>query len=318
LAESQALTELPPLPTQQGLICQGWNWSLDDIKAQNGPVIVGATYITDDGKTRIYITLHEGRTSPMLGVSPNGTVTVDWGDGTEPDVLTGTSTSTVVWTPNHEYASAGDYVISLSVDGEMRLSSDTSGSTSLLRYATSSGNRDYAYRNAITKAEIGANATIGNYAFAKCYALASVAIPNGMKTIGDSAFGSCYSLSSVVIPNDRNTITARVFSGCCTLFSVSIPNSVTSLGASTFNGCYSLPSVVIPNSVTNVGYETFYNCYSVSYYDFSSHTSVPTLTNTNAFTGRPADCQFLIPAALYDEWSAATNWTTLASYMVAV
>ena len=43
-----------------------------------------------DGKTRVYIHLEYGRTSPMLGVCPNGTVTVDWGDGTEPDTLTGT------------------------------------------------------------------------------------------------------------------------------------------------------------------------------------------------------------------------------------
>ena len=33
LAETQALTELPELPSHDGLICQGWNWNLADIKA---------------------------------------------------------------------------------------------------------------------------------------------------------------------------------------------------------------------------------------------------------------------------------------------
>ena len=54
------------------------------------------------------------------------------------------------------------------------------------------------------------------------------------------------------------------------------------------------------------------------YYDFSAFASVPTLSNTNAFKDIPSDCQMLIPSARYDEWKAATNWATYASYMVAV
>lgn len=52
--EASALTELPPLPTHEGLVCQGWNWTLADIKEMGRAVEVGAMYITDDGKTRIY------------------------------------------------------------------------------------------------------------------------------------------------------------------------------------------------------------------------------------------------------------------------
>ena len=46
--------------------------------------------------------------------------------------------------------------------------------------------------------------------------------------------------------------------------------------------------------------------------------SAPTLSNTNAFTDIPADCEIRVPAALYDEWIAATNWSTYASKIVAV
>ena len=120
LEELATKTALPDYPSHNGLICQGWNWSLADIKALVRAVTVGAMYITDDGKTRIYIHLEEGRTSPMLGVCPNGTVTVDWGDGTEPDTLTGTCVSTVKWTPTHEYGAAGDYVLKLTVSGSVR------------------------------------------------------------------------------------------------------------------------------------------------------------------------------------------------------
>ena len=59
LSEIQTLSKLPKLPSHSGLICQGWNWTLDEIKARNCPLIVGAVYITDDGATRIRIKIEE-------------------------------------------------------------------------------------------------------------------------------------------------------------------------------------------------------------------------------------------------------------------
>ena len=155
LEELAAKTALPDYPSHDGLICQGWNWSLADIKTTNRKMNVGAMYITDDGKTRIYIRLEEGRTSPMLGVCPNGLVTVDWGDGTTPDKLKGTSTTTVKWTPNHAYAAPGEDVIKLTVDGTMGFYGDSSFSTgsAILHYSSSSDNRNCIYRNSVQKIE---------------------------------------------------------------------------------------------------------------------------------------------------------------------
>ena len=343
--EAQALTELPALPEREGLICQGWNWSLEDIKAHNRAVDVGAMYITDDGKTRIYITLPEGRTSPMLGCCPNGTVTVDWGDGTEPDVLTGTSTTTVRRTLNHTYASAGDYVISLTVDGEMGFygnNSDTEG-PDILRYSPYGSYINRAYQNAIKKIEIGGGVTsigayafyychnlttvtipngvtsISNLAFYNCHHLTTVTIPNGVTSIGGSMFQDCYDLKSFTIPNSVTSIGEAVFHSCADLKSFTIPNGVTSIGKSTFYNCRNLTTVTIPNGVTSIGESVFYGCYGLRYVDFSHHTAVPTLTDYRAFTKNvPGDCKIRVPAALYDEWKAATNWSSLTSMIVAV
>ena len=342
--EAAALTELPPLPEHSGLVCQGWNWTLDGIKAMGRAVEVGAMYITDDGKTRIYIHLEDGRTSPMLGCCPNGTVTVDWGDGTEPDTLTGTSISTVQWTPTHEYSAPGDYVIKLTVDGSVGFTGSGSSNqfSCLLRYSSGGDGRNKVYQNAIQKVEIGDGVTsIGARAFYSCfslssivipdgvtsidtqalfmwcYSLPSVTIPNGVTSIDNQAFHSCYSLSSVTIPNGVTSLGTQAFYNCYSLSSVTIPNGVTSIGTQAFYGC-TLSSVVIPDGVTSINSKTFYNCTGVRYYDFTRHTTVPTLSNTDAFNGIAADCEIRVPAALADEWKAATNWATYANYIVGV
>ena len=173
LEELATKTALPDYPSHEGLTCQGWNWSLADLKTTNHKMNVGAMYITDDGKTRIYIRLEEGRTSPMLGVCPNGTVTVDWGDGTTPDTLTGTSTTTVKWTPNHVYAAPGEYVIKLTVDGTMGFYGASIEGSGILRYSLSDDNQNHAYQNSVQKIEIGNCVTsIGDYAFYNCYGVA--------------------------------------------------------------------------------------------------------------------------------------------------
>ena len=267
LEELATKTALPDYPSHEGLTCQGWNWSLADLKTTNRKMNVGAMYITDDGKTRIYIRLEEGRTSPMLGVCPNGTVTVDWGDGTTPDTLTGTSTTTVKWTPNHAYAAPGEYVIKLTVDGTMGFYGDYSSTvgSAILRYSSSDDNRNRVYQNSVQKIEIGNGVTsIGDYAFRNCYFLESITMPNGVTSIGTAVFDSCYSLASITIPDGVTSIGDYAFRNCYSLESITMPNGLTSIGTSVFDSCYSLASIKIPGSVTSIEGFAFYSCYSLA------------------------------------------------------
>ena len=262
-AEFAALSSMPANPTRDGLTAQGWNWSLTNAKAyvaKYGKLNIGQMYITDDGKTRIYIHLEEGRTSPVLGVCANGTVDIDWGDGTTHDTLTGSSTSTAVYTSAHSYAAPGDYVIQLTVTGSMGFRSNGP-----LIYASESDNRDYVYGNAIRKVELGSGVTsIGNAVFGKCYSLSSITISNSVTSISSYAFQNCYSLSSITIPDGVTSIGEQAFSSCYSLSSITISNSVTSISSYAFQNCYSLSSITIPNSVTSIGAQAFYNCYSLS------------------------------------------------------
>lgn len=341
VAEAQALTELPAGPTHDGLTFQGWNWSLENVKALTRPMNIGAMYITDDGKTRLYITLQEGRTSPILGGGVNGTVKVDWGDGTEPDVLTGTNLNTIQWTPNHAYAAPGDYVITLAVDGEMTLigNSSTNGYAYILRHTSGSDKRNSVYQNALRKAEIGENVRVRVYAFAGCSNLASVILPDCVVSIEGSAFLNCYGLTWVNIPNGMTEIAASTFTECHALKLVCLPERLASIGGTSFKNCYSLLSVTMPASMTSIAANAFrdchgiafvvmpsgvasvdaafYYCYGVGVYDFTACAAVPTLASSMGFSGIADDCEIRVPAALYDEWIAATNWATYASQIKA-
>ena len=181
---------------------------------------------------------------------------------------------------------------------------------------TSIGNYAFSRCYSLSSVVIPNSVTsIGNYAFSSCSALSSIVIPNSVTSIGNYAFGNCSALSSIVIPNSVTSIGSEAFYYCYSLSSVVIPNTVTSIGNDTFNYCLSLSSVVIPNSVTSIGNYAFYSCYGIRVYDFSQCTSIPTL-GTNAFYGISSDCKIVVPDALYDEWKAATNWSSHASKIV--
>ena len=339
LAEAKALTTLPDSPTHDGLTFQGWNWSLEKIHALTRPMNVGAMYITDDGATRLHIRIATvGRmTVPLyIGQTVANGVSIDWGDGSTAETLAGTGNVNTA----HTYAEPGDYVISLMPQDGCTLSFGNGSSSYCVMGST--GNNGKVYCNMLQDAYIGKNVTsINSYAFNTCYSLASITIPDGVKSIEASVFNRCYSLASIIIPDGVTSIGTYalqscyslasiiipdgvtlfgiyVFNACYSLASIIIPDGVKSIAESTFNNCYSLASIIIPDGVTSIGYNSFYYCYGMRYYDFSACTSVPALSNTNAFSRIPSDCQMLIPAALYDEWSTATNWATYASKMVAV
>lgn len=104
---------------------------------------------------------------------------------------------------------------------------------------------------------------IGEWAFAHCTELKSVAIPNSVTELGSGAFYNCTNLTSVTIGNHVQEIKTSTFEKCTNLTSVKIPDSVTALG-STFKDCSSLEYVNIGKSVKTVDCFCFSRCKSLT------------------------------------------------------
>lgn len=265
--EANALTALPAGPTHEGLVFDGWNWSLEDVKSLTRPMDIGAMFATDDGTTRIYIHLGE-RTNPRFSLCVNGTVTVDWGDGTAYDALTGTDLTVAQQTPVHHYAVPGDYVIRFSVNGEAQLNENFSGINSKW------------LRESTTKIEIGENITIGTSAFERYDSLLNITIPSRITSLGAYAFSRCRSLSSITIPSGVTRLEDGVFDSCVSLSTVTVPKSIEYFGENPFACCHSLQSITLPDSLTFIGSWGFYECSSLS------NIIIPARANTietNAF-----------------------------------
>ena len=315
-SEFANLSALPSNPSHSGLTAQGWNWSLSDAKtyvAQYGKLNIGQMYVTNDGKTRIYIHLEEGRLEPYLGFAVNGSVTVDWGDGNT-QTVSGTSTSTIIYT-QHIYSSVGDYVIKLSSSSKIYLLGNVY-KCGIITKNSSVIAENAVYGSALIKIEIGSNVAIGGQAFTSCYSLSSITIPNNITSLGIYAFNGCCSLSNIILPSSLTSLESNLFNGCYSLKNISIPNSITNIKGSCFYNCYSLSNLSISNKVTSITANAFNSCRGIKYYDFSTHTSVPSLANTSAFSNIPSDCKIIVPDNLYDTWIAATNWSTYASYII--
>ena len=149
--------------------------------------------------------------------------------------------------------------------------------------------------------------------------LANVYLPNNLKQIHNGSFAECCSLKEINIPSLVNLIDTNAFAECESLSKIDISNcsNFQTFGREAFLGCSGLLRVTFVNNA-EIPAGAFGYCSGVRYYDFTACSAIPTLSNINAFEGISDDCQILVPASLHDTWIAATNWSTLASHIVAV
>lgn len=383
LSELAGKTALPDYPNHEGLTCQGWNWTLADLKTENAKMNVGAMYITTDGKTRLHIVLPEQRKTLRLGLCVNGTAVIDWGDGSETASLQGTNLNTVLYTAAHSYSASGAYTISIAVTGSARIPanqyvftgavSESGGTAAVLRsilagvhfgsnMSCSQGSfANFASLEHITvpSSPVGIRnmSVIQNcaklrqityapgiteisYANAKGASIAVVCLNNGVAGLAEASLSDASNINvtfpksvvrtwanlitknntikEITIPGMNGATGLNVCYSCKALERITIGSGVTKILGNFASECQSLLTVVCLGSLESIANAAFTNANAAALFDFTACTAVPTLENTNAFSGIPADCEIRVPAALLDEWKAATNWATYANQIVGV
>ena len=279
---SSVPSSLPSVPTHDGLTSGTWNYTLQQLTTQFnavGACDVGANYSTTSGKTEIDVSLEKGRLAPYIQCAPNGTVTVNWGDGTSTSTLAGTSLTTRQ-TVQHTYAQPGEYTITLTPATGTTYALYGTSSYTLLNKNNSSITNNRAYSNCVKSIRLGASCSIGQYAFMYCSSLESVSIPSSVTAIGNYAFQYCFSLRYVTIPSGVTTIGTYAFQFCYGLVTLSMPSSVTGIGNYAFNNCYAIQSIAMPNSITSLGNYSFNSCFSMASVAMSNSI---TATGTTTF-----------------------------------
>ena len=315
--DTGATFTLPDAPTKhERLLFQEWSSPVDitdnTITVGNSDITIGAVYTTKSGLSEFDITLTK---VTGLDVTLNMNGTKDWGDGTSDDLTT------------HTYASYGDYMITC--NGTTITASASNGLfgqggsarnyycvVARLSNITKINSYALAFCLSLTSITIPKSVTnIGDYSIRFCPFLTSITIPKSVTNIGNYAVAYGYSLKSITMPNGVTSILIGSFLDCHSLSSIIMPSGVTSISSSAFDACYSLTSIIIPSGVTLIGGSAFVDCCSILKYDMTSLNAVPTLSNTNAFTGINAIAKIYVPDALYDSWITATNWSTYADYI---
>lgn len=324
-SEVASLFALPAIPSHPGLTAQGWNYTLSSIQSYASrcrKADVGAIYITDNGHTRLYMHIENDEyLQPTITpvISGTLTLTIDWGDGTAPDVITQTNACNHTWNFSSFPA---DVVIDIAPSGSGTFFLDTMQDAGIFVNNTKS----MAYVKMLRKVEFGTNVSSailhGNnrleavviprdissmtdgYIFRYCNSLAYVVIPDGVTSIGSFSFQYCRSLIGVSIPNSVTRIGNSVYNNCSSLEHIIIPDSVTSIGNVLFEGNALLKSIILSKELTSISYNTCYGCSLLT--EITIPDSVTSILY-NAFIGCSSLTEITIPDSVTSIGERAFN-----------
>lgn len=329
LTEAQALTELPPAPTpkREFLVFDGWNWTLDEVKAFGRKVDVGATYTTIDGATRLVVSVPHP-TDLSVTLNFRGNATIDWGDGNTQSVTNGLYARNAI---AHTYPGTGRYTIKLAyTQGQLYSLADEVNSIPIVGDAEQKSNgklvefylgamplpfvdKLLGYSYGLELCTLNSSANVDNNVFFNCYRLRFFVYPKNTKSTGGSAFYGCESLSGCALnAKMAGTVNNNAFRFCRPLEKITIPDGVTGVATYVFQNS-PLREVVIPKNVTTIGTGAFDAVKLETL--ILKPTTPPTLQAAGVFSGFRQDFAIFVPRGCLNAYQTATNWAAYASYM---
>lgn len=306
-----AQNSLPTPPSHKGLVFEGWNWDLADLLeyAGNGiRVDVGALYITDDRKTRVYVTKEEGLLDQVISFYQNVArgVTVDWGDGTQSVSGTSARPNLDVQVLTHTYANPGDYAISISLVSGCNLYIGPPNTTQSASNYQIVGREitEKKYFHQVKKIELGERVHVRTRAFALFKDIESISIASGtdFSYTYNSFYGSgikvcivpknanlmnyacsdCYKLKYVCPSKNSNICNDFTLQNCNHLEYILIPQGANVLKQFCFYNTWNVRRADIPSNITELRTQVFRYCYRLERIYIPE--TVTTIDKTNQFS----------------------------------
>jgi hypothetical protein len=268
-------------------------------------------------------------------------VSIDWGDGNTE--ISGSTTGSVI-SIAHSYAERGRYVIALEIgSGTYTHSSLGNGyqeqkMVDRIDFGTNFPKMVFPGIN-IKEIVVGINGpktggptlrtclkccifprnfTLGSGSFNQSYNMGKCVFPLDITFSSSVSYGllSYTSITRICLPPATAT-TSGMFYFDYALEEVALPEGITKLVSSTFGTCQGLKMVIFPSTITTIESSAFDNTY-IGVYDFSKAERIPSIANSTSAIKCQSYTKILVPSALYSSWIKTTNWSSLASYIVAV
>lgn len=245
--------------------------------------------IYNDGATHLYISVNEVTRSLGIQLCVNGTVNINWGDGTSTSSLSGTSTSTAV-RATHSYTANGIYHIRITAQEgtTYALPEGTSSGSVLVMPLSGSGGGHYRY--ALRFVECGAAQLTHDYAFADMRGLCSVILPSSCTTLPTRTVYGCSSITEITLPPTVTTLKSQCIQNVAALGAVTIPQNVVSIEAQAFSGCTGLREVHFKPSTP------------------------PVIGASSAFSSLNSGCKIYVPTGKLAAYTSAANYPSSSTY----
>lgn len=315
LEEIQELTELPPAPdhSDEGLVFQEWNWTLQEIKDWGYECEVGANYTTVDGATRFFADIPYDNFEFFCTAYLNSTTVIDFGDGT------------IVRYPGsgyndikHTYSHAGGYVIVATFSVDFSYSS-FNNSTNYCIKKIYTGNGFRQLPNNLYNLEILVVSNSGTTLFTNnqgyyAESLKALVVPRGTTQFRANGLYYSYVLKYVSIPCTLTTIATNCITECYTLKRITTPNLTTISGSganASLRKMHCLEKYIFPETLTSVPATTFEYTYLGECRFLAAIP--PTFGNTAILQRIRTNCCILFPYASTD-YLTATNYPNPATY----
>jgi len=149
--------------------------------------------------------------------------------------------------------------------------------------------------------------SIGDYAFYECENLKLSALPSGVTSIGSYAFYKCAEMALEELPSGIVSIGAYAFNGCTNLAITELPPGLTSIADNTFRDCKGIITMTLHENITAIGTSAFNGCSNLKLVICLAET--PPSIKTGVFSSTPSDLKIKVPAASYDAYRSASNWS---------